>query len=79
MSAYSRAAIVAAALFCVVCALGIGANAQITVTSPVNNSTISMPAQLTASVSACGAFCCIDVVETTCITQSGRTATMIIS
>src|ERR1700685_4318757 len=53
MSAYSRAAIVAAALFCVVCALGIGANAQITVTSPVNNSTISMPAQLTASVSAC--------------------------
>jgi hypothetical protein len=50
----TRIAITATALICVVCALGISASAQITVTSPVNNSTLtSLPAQMTASVSQC--------------------------
>ncbi len=50
----NRIAPLLAALTCAVCALVSSAAAQITVTSPTNNSTLtSLPAQMTASVSQC--------------------------
>lgn len=43
----------AAAFACLAGAFGIGASAQITVTSPTNGTTVSMPVALQASVSSC--------------------------
>jgi hypothetical protein len=48
-----RIAITAATLACVVCALGISASAQITITSPTNGSSVPMPVWLRAHVSQC--------------------------
>ena len=44
----------AATMMVVVCALAASAFGQITVTSPANNSTVSFPAQITASFAGCG-------------------------
>jgi hypothetical protein len=50
----SRSTFVAATIVAVVCMLAAGAFGQITVTSPINNSTVPMPVQLTASFAGCG-------------------------